>query len=124
MNIAAHAQNLYGQARSLKSPRDLEYEVFARVTGRLQAARSASGSRATPTLIAALHENRQLWTLLAFDLAHPDNAFPADLRARLFYLAEFTLKTSDQLVAGTGEVDVLIDINTSVMRGLRGEVAQ
>lgn len=122
MNVATHAQSLYGQARSLKSPRDLEYEVFARVTGRLQAAVAASGAQLLPRLAAALHENRQLWTVLAADLAHPDNALPADLRARLFHLAEFTLRTTDAVLSGRAEAASLIEINTRVMRGLRGDV--
>jgi flagellar biosynthesis activator protein FlaF len=126
MNIATHAQSLYGQSRSLKTPRDLEYEVFARLTGRLKTARTPGRGQLTPDLIAALHDNRRLWTTLAMDLAHPDNAFPQDLRARLFYLAEYTMLTTDRLLGGQVEpgdgTDSLIEINTAIMRGLRGEV--
>ncbi len=123
MNIATHAQDLYCQARSLKSPRDLEYEVFARITGRLKTAMADACGRLTPELATALHDNRRLWTTLAMDLAHPDNAFPSELRARLFYLAEFTMGATASLMAGKGEAAILVEINTSVMRGLRGEVA-
>lgn len=121
MNVATHAHSLYGQARSLKTPRDLEYEVFARITGRLKTALAESANRTTAALAGALHENRQLWTVLAADLAHPDNGFPADLRARLFYLAEVTQAVTDRILTGSNEGALLIDLNTAVMRGLRGE---
>lgn len=123
MNVATHAHSLYGQARSLKTPRDLEYEVFARVTGRLRRAQALVGAAAMPERIAALDENRRLWTLLALDLAHPDNAYPRDLRARLLYLADFSLRTGDRILGGedaSGDlVEALVEINTMVMRGLQ-----
>ena len=126
MNVATHAHSLYGQARSLKTPRDLEYEVFARVTGRLRRALSLSEPEAMPERIAAIDENRRLWTLLALDLAHPDNAYPRELRARLLYLADFSLQTGDRILGGedrAGELAAaLVDINTIVMRGLRPAV--
>jgi flagellar biosynthesis activator protein FlaF len=122
MNVATHAHSLYGQARSLKTPRDLEYEVFARITGQLVSALTASDRQITPALATALHENRRFWTVLAIDLADPNNAFPKELRARLFYLAEVILAATDRILAGSDEGNLLIDLNTAVMRGLRGEV--
>jgi len=119
MNIATQARDLYGDARRLKTPRDLEYDIFARLTGALQAAQADHGPTRMPRLAAALHENRRLWTVLAVDLAHPDNAFPLDLRARLLSLARFTFAESDRILSGQGEVQVLIDINTAILRGLR-----
>ena len=122
MNIATHAQALYGQARSLKAPRDLEYEVFARVTGRLRRAQGAQGPAAAPERIAALDENRHLWTVLAIDLSTPDNGLPADLRGRLLYLAAYTLQTTDRILMGEPAEPLLaslLEINTIVMRGLQ-----
>jgi len=129
MNIATKASSLYGAARDLRSPRDLEYEIFSRVTGQLQAAldepplQSANEPRArlrlTPRLAVALNENRRLWDVLATDLAHPDNGLPADLRAGLLSLARFTIAETGRILAGLGDAAALIDINTAVMRGLR-----
>lgn len=125
MNVATHAHSLYGQARSLKSPRDLEYEVFARITGRLRRALAGTGPQAGPERIAALAENRNLWTVLVLDLAHPDNALPVALRARLAYLADYTLQTTDRVLAGgdgsAAAAESLVEINTIVLRGLRPE---
>jgi flagellar protein FlaF len=100
--------------------RGIEYEIFARVTRRLKALQS-EGRNNFPALASALHENRQLWAVLAADVADPGNALPPALRARLFYLYQFTEHQSRRLLSGQGSLDVLIDINTAIMRGLRGE---
>jgi flagellar protein FlaF len=70
--------------------------------------------------VTALHDNRRLWTAFAADLATQGNGFPPELRARLFYLAEFTCRHTDQVLSGAATADVLVEINTAVMRGLRG----
>ena len=69
--------------------------------------------------MSTLHENRRLWVLFAGDVASKDNLLPDTLRAQLFYLAEFTLQHTSKVLDGTASVDVLIEINTAVMRGLR-----
>lgn len=121
MSAAAHAQSSYGHsARSLRTPRDVEYELLARITGRIQANLPHARGRLSPDLVAALHENQRMWVAFATDLAHADNGFPQELRARLFYLAEFTGKHTAQVLAGEAIANVLAEINTAVMRGLRG----
>lgn len=98
--------------------RGTEYEVFARITHRLKAAH-ALGNPGFSSLARALYDNRRLWTMLATDVADPGNQLPAPLRARIFYLAEFTTLHSSKVLAGTATAEVLIDINTSIMKGLR-----
>jgi flagellar protein FlaF len=100
--------------------RGIEYDIFARITRRLKAAQAA-GMRDFAALAGALHDNRQLWSLLAADVAEPGNALPAALRAQLFYLYEFTDQHSAKVLDGHATLEVLIDINTAVMRGLRSE---
>ncbi len=51
-----------------------------------------------------------------------DNKLPDALRAQLIGLAEFVRKHSLQVLAGKASIVPLIDINTSIMRGLRGNV--
>jgi len=122
MSVAAHAISTYGlNTRTLKTPRDIEYDLLARITGRLQAQLPHEQGRTSAELIAALNDNRKLWTAFAADLASPGNAFPPDLRARLFFLAEFTIKHTAQVLSGKAVADPLVDINTAVMRGLRGQ---
>jgi flagellar biosynthesis activator protein FlaF len=122
MTAQAFAQTAYGaNARTLKTPRDIEYDLLARITGRLQNALAATGPAAFPALAAAMHENARLWTAFAVDLADSGNQFPQQLRARLFYLAEFVLQHTPKVLNGTARADALVDVNLAVMRGLRGQ---
>lgn len=122
MNVAAHARTSYAHhARALKTPRDIEYDVLARITGRIQANLPGTGQRPGVPLIEALNDNRRLWATFATDLAQSENGLPQDLRARLFYLAEFTMTHTTKVLSAGASAEVLVDINTAVMRGLRGQ---
>ncbi len=113
MNAAQLAHNAYAPGNaSLRSARGTEYDAFVRITQEIKSAR-------TPGAVAtALHRNRALWTILATDVADPENGLPAPLRAQIFYLAEFTNHHTSRVLAGSAQVDVLIEVNTAVMRGL------
>ncbi|WP_281840655.1 flagellar biosynthesis regulator FlaF [Sinisalibacter aestuarii] len=102
----------------IRTPRGTEYDAFAHVTHSLSAA-AAKGAMGFGQLAEALHRNRQLWTMLAADVAENTNGLPPDLRARIFYLAEFTAQHSRKVLRGAETVDVLVEINTALMRGLR-----
>ena len=118
MSALAHQQNGYLSAtKSTGMPRSIEYQLFSRVTGKLNKA-SKPGAK-FPALAEALHENLRLWTTLAIDVMDEDNALPAQLRAQLFYLFEFTQAHTPKVLKGNSDAHVLIEINTSVMRGLR-----
>ncbi|MBK5927646.1 flagellar biosynthesis regulator FlaF [Rhodobaculum claviforme] len=122
MNSLAPAGGAYGRAQTAaRTPRGIEYEVIARVTRRLKAA-ADHRQEDFPAFVAAVMDNLTLWTTLGLDVAEPTNALPAQLRAQLFYLFEFTNQHSRKLLNGDdASPDILIEINTSVMRGLRGE---
>lgn len=121
MNAYLAARSAYAQTTTpARNPRSIEYDLFARVTQRLNTAWAAR-EQDYPALIAALDENNRLWTVLAADVASPGNALPPQLRAQLFYLYEFTAEHSRRIRAGEAGVEALVDINTAVMRGLRGE---
>lgn len=123
MNALQMAKTAYASTEaSIRTPRSTEYDIFAQVTHRLKSA-SDKGAAGFPELAQALHTNRRLWTMLAADVAESDNGLSQDLRARIFYLAEFTAQHSRKVLHGSESVDALIDINMAVMRGLRTEVA-
>ena len=103
-----------------KTPRAIEYDLLARITQQL-AVTWASRQQNYPALMAALDENLRLWITLAADVAEPSNGLPAPLRAQLFYLYEFAAQHSRAVREKDASVEVLIDINTAVMRGLRGD---
>lgn len=99
--------------------RGTEYELFARITHRLRAAHALGSGPGFAALARALHDNRRLWTALAADVADKDNSLPPPLRAQIFYLAEFTRLHTRKVLAREADAEVLIDINTAIMKGLR-----
>lgn len=118
MTPAKMAQKAYGSRTvPVRTPRGTEYAVFARITQRIQAA-ERRGALGFPDLAAALHDNRRLWSILATDVADDANALPRDLRARIFYLAEFTFQHTPKVLGGKAKAVPLVEINAAVMRGL------
>lgn len=118
---SANARAIYGRPEApQKTPRAIEYELLARITQQLSAAWAARKTD-YPALMKALDDNLRLWTTLAADVAEPGNGLPAPLRAQLFYLYEFAVQHSRAVREKDASVEVLIDINTAVMRGLRGD---
>ena len=119
MNALNMAKTAYAAAQApIRTPRSTEYEAFARITHLLKSS-ATKGRTGFAQLAEAIHMNRSLWTLLAADVSDENNGLPKDLRARLFYLAEFTNQHSQKVLNGEDSVEALIEINTAIMRGLR-----
>ena len=119
MNTLQKAQQAYGAADSaIRSDRSLEHAALAKASRDLKAAYDARPFQ-FPALAEALHANSRLWTLLAVNVADPENRLSPDIRARLFYLAEFTLHHSRAVLNGTETIEPLLEVNTTIMRGLR-----
>ncbi len=123
MSAAFSAQRAYARKQDpTRTPRTLEYELLAQATQRLtQAWPDRKFNFAA--LAKALNENLSIWSTLAVDVAGPENGLPPALRARLFYIYQFTEKHSRDVLMKDASVEVLTDINTAVMRGLRGEAS-
>ena len=121
MNTMVQARSAYTDPNhSVRTPRGIEYQAFANATRRLSAAQR---DEKTPfsDLAQAVYANERLWITLAADLAKDDNMLPSQLRAQLFYLAEFTGQHSRKVLRKEADLQILIDINTAIMRGLRGD---
>ncbi|CUH79729.1 flagellar biosynthesis regulator FlaF [Tropicibacter naphthalenivorans] len=118
MNAQTLAKRAYSQsARSTQTPRRTEYELIAQVTHRIKAAAEA-GPMSYPKLVEALSDNQRLWTALAVDVADKDNELPQDLRARIFYLAEFVQQHTGKVLAKKARITPLLEINAAILRGL------
>jgi flagellar biosynthesis activator protein FlaF len=120
MYPSSQARTAYAAA-PVRSARGAEYAVFALVTKRL-AAIDQSDRTAFPRLAEAVTDNQRLWATLAEDLMSDGNRLPLALRGQLLSLAEFVRRHSLAVLGGKGAVDVLVDINTAIMKGLRGDV--
>lgn len=120
MNIINQARQAYAPKTSaLRTGRSAEHQLFSEVTTRLRRAADRLPS-SFPDFAEAVHANRAVWTHLAAQVADDDNALSEDLRARIFYLAEFTSFHSRKLLKGEADVTPLIEINAAMMRGLSG----
>lgn len=118
--VTPHNEYGYG-AQVLRGSRDAEYDVFSRVTRML---RQADPEGRSNDAILAIHKNNELWTILAADLAQPGNGLPDEIKAGLLSLAMFSVRHGHSIMNGHGSTKVLIDINLSVMKGLRGEAGK
>lgn len=120
MNAFSMAKTAYSNSSTpTRTPRGTEYDAFARITHRMKSMsvdKSNFGALAT-----ALHDNKKLWSILAADVSDSENTLPDELRGRIFYLYEFTAQHTSKILRKEETVDVLVDINTAVMRGLRSQ---
>lgn len=120
MSPHAQARTAYSRSPVVQTPRDVEYMLFARVTSGLRAV-DETDPAAFPKLAAALLDNQRLWSMLESDLAEDGNKLDVKLRANLISLARFVMRHTNAVLSGKASLEPLIDINTMIMRGLRGE---
>ena len=122
MNVYAQAQRAYAPTQApTKTARSTEYDVIARISYRMKRAIQLDDF---PALAAALHENNRLWTTLAIDAGHPDNLLPDELRARIVYLADFTLQHTSKVMRRSESAIPLLEINAAILKGLKAEAGQ
>lgn len=104
-------------AQKTETSRQTEYRTFAMVTrGLIDAAAlpvAEFGRRAE-----ALSKNRQLWMVLAADCGIESNALPKSLRAQIISLSIFIDRHTTAVMREGAAMDVLIEINRSIMQGL------
>ena len=110
MTIAAYQRT----AQTTENPVEREIRAFIRVVAKLEAADRSN----LLTVIPAVHENDRLWTVLQAEIASPDNALPAQLRANLFALSLWAQRHGAAVMAGTADLQPLIDINKEIAAGL------
>lgn len=119
MTNSFHAQQTYKVAqRELTSPKEIELKVFASVTSALLNVDTKAPDGATQ-LATALLDNAKLWRIVFTDLVNPENPLPMPLKESLISLAEFTQKHTIAVLGGNADHAVLIDINQSVLKGLK-----
>lgn len=120
MNALSQARQAYSAVSApIRTPRSIEYEALSKITSRIHAA-AKKGKPAFSDLAEALHDNTRMWTLFASGVADSANSLSPQLRAQLFYLAEFTRAHTGKVLRREASVKPLLEINAAVMRGLRG----
>lgn len=124
MNASSLAQQAYSSvSSSTRTERDIEYRLIAQVSHRMRAAAKNKNPANYSKLISALNDNVKLWTQLAIDVSSSENGLPQELRARIFYLAEFVQQHTQKVMAKEAGIAVLLQINAAVLKGLSGRGA-
>jgi flagellar biosynthesis activator protein FlaF len=115
MSLRAYQQ----AAQRSETPRDAEYRLFAQVTRALMDVK-AKPRTDVAAWIDVLHWNRRVWATLADDCSHPGNALPDSTRAQIISLSLFVHRTTSHVMRREADVDILIDLNRTMMQGLSG----
>jgi len=123
MTITVLARNGYdASTKSTGTPRGVEYQLLARLTGALAIGEKNKNTDYTSYVIA-LSKNLEFWTVIGADVASDGNGLSGQLRAQIFNLYEFTREHTRKIIGGDKNLTVepLIDINKNIMSGLRGD---
>lgn len=121
MNVIEQARQAYAPTQvAVRTAQSIEVQLISQITARMKRAQNTQPVN-FPALTSALHDNRRMWYTMAADVADKNNALPRELRAQIFYLAEFTDHHSKRVLKGETDATALIDINTAVMRGLNAQ---
>ena len=123
MSVIEQAQQAYAPTHTaIRTDQSVEAQLITQITIRLRKAATLTKAE-FPFLVSVLHDNQTMWTAMAADVADNGNGLPVELRAQLFYLAEFTTHHSQQVMRGKADVTALVDVNTAVLRGLNAQAA-
>ena len=104
--------------RITEDPRNTEYRLFGQVTGALIDAQK-NGEQGTH-LIDAIDWNKKLWRTLAADCMDERNRLPQDVRAKIVSLSLWIAKYSRSVTREGASLDPLIQVNRTIMEGLKG----
>ena len=71
----------------------------------------------------ALDKNRRLWSILASAMQEDDCPQPAEIKQNIINLASFIFKRTIEIMAKPEpqKLDILININMNIARGLSGK---
>lgn len=106
------------------SQRDLEATVLTQATQRLLDVKSNwPKDGLNDALEDALRYNQRVWTFFQAELSQEDNPLPMDIKRNLLALSLYVDRRSFEILAypAPEKLDVLININSNVAAGLRGE---
>jgi len=104
--------------RITEEPRSTEYRLFGQVTGALIDVQKAGGGGGP--LVDAVDWNKRLWRTLAADCLDDRNQLPQEVRAKIVSLSLWIAKYSRKVTREGAPLDPLIQVNRTIMQGLKG----
>ncbi len=120
MSEAQQAARGYSKnGENIKDFRTQEYDVILGVTRELKKVQSNADSTFND-VVSVVHKNEKLWNAIGSQVAEEANALPLNLKASLFSIARFVSAHSTEVLKRNADLDVLLELNVSVLRGLKG----
>lgn len=116
--LAAYQRN----QNTTQNPRDVEYRLLGQVTAALMRAKDDPSDYQART--KAILWNRDVWAAFRVDLLDEQNNLPKQIRANLISISFFIEKETYAVLDKTSDIDDLIDINKTIMEGLRPAAQQ
>jgi flagellar protein FlaF len=113
MSYAAYART----QNTTENPRSVEYKLLGQVTAALMRAEETPGD--IHQVMDAVLWNQSVWSAFLADLSHEGNRLPLGLKKDLVSLALWVLRETDRVIDRRSGVDGLINVNKTVMQGLR-----
>lgn len=114
--------NAYQRARTMvESARGTEYRLMSQITGDMMHARDAGICGAE--LVPILHRNREVWSAFSSACAAGGNQLPDTLRASIVSIGLWVDRFTSDVVAGRDSIEELINVNCSIIDGLRNQNA-
>jgi flagellar protein FlaF len=120
MSTAAKAYARTAQVSS--SPRDIEAQTLLMAARKLVEVQQDLKGPGDKRMNAALHFNRQLWTIFMSAAESNDNPQPIEVRQNILNIAMFVLQRTMELQNNPTpeKLQSLIDINSNIAAGLAG----
>jgi len=120
MTSTRFATNGYRTVKQdLNSDKGLESQAFELVNGKFFSL-DPNAVNYQPRRFEALMANQALWKILFLDLARTENPLPLALKSNLMGLFEFIQSHTQAVMQGDANHQVLVDINSNIVKGLRG----
>jgi flagellar protein FlaF len=108
----------YGRVQNTtEDPRRIEFRLLSQVTAALRTAKSQPNDR--QKFYNALVWNKKVWDAFLCDLIDDRNQLPKPMRKSLVELATWVSKQTFKVMDGNATIDSLIEVNGSVMDGLK-----
>jgi flagellar protein FlaF len=112
--------NAYHRARTMvESARATEHRLMSQITGEMMNARDQGLCGAA--LMPVLHRNREVWSAFSSACGANGNQLPDELRASIVSIGLWVDRYTSDVVGGRDSIDGLIDVNRSIIDGLKGE---
>jgi flagellar protein FlaF len=105
------------------SEAELEIRALINTASALNVVKEHWNENSNSELNKALDKNRRLWSILASAMQEEDCPQPLEIKQNILNLANFIFKRTTEIIANPEpqKLDILININMNIARGLSGK---